>query len=115
MRRPKILWVALGLFSIFFFTFLGFWLWAEFGFERTIVMYETARAPAVKSMVPGVTATEEAVIEEAIPAPVPETPPWLLPVRWSMMAAAAVVAIYIIYLEVLYRRRQKGQVPRMQD
>jgi len=115
MRRPKILWVALGLFSIFFCTFLGFWLWAEFGFERTIVMYETARAPAVKSMVPGVTATEEAVIEEAIPAPVPETPPWLLPVRWSMMAAAAVVAIYIIYLEVLYRRRQKGQVPRMQD
>ncbi|MBL7166287.1 MAG: hypothetical protein ISS55_07380 [Dehalococcoidales bacterium] len=115
MRRPKILWVALGLFSIFFCTFLGFWLWAEFGFERTIVMYETARAPAVQSVVPGVTAAEEAVAEEAIPAPVPETPPWLLSVRWSMMAAAAVVAVYIIYLEVLYRRKQKGQVSRMQD
>ncbi len=120
MRRPIILWVALGLFSIFFCTFVGFWLWAEFGFERTIVMYETARAPAIQSVVPKATATEEAVAEDAVtegarPAPVPETPPWLLPVRWSMMAAAAVVAAYIIYLEVLYRRRQRGQVPRMED
>jgi hypothetical protein len=115
MKRPKLLWVALGLFGIFFCTFLGFWLWAEFGFERTIVMYETARAPAVESVVPGTAAAEEAVTEEARPAPVPETPPWLLPVRWSTMAAAAIVAIYIIYLEVLYRRRQKGQVPRIQD
>ena len=113
MRRPKILWVALGLFSIFFCTFVGFWLWAEFGFERTIIIYETARAPAVQSVVPGVTATEEAVAEEARPAPVPETPQWLLPVRWSTMAAAAIVAVYIIYLEVLYRRRQRIRLPRM--
>jgi hypothetical protein len=116
MRRPKILWVALSLFSIFFFTFLGFWLWAEFGFERTIVIYEAARAPAVQSVVPGTTAIEEAVTEEASrPAPVPETPQWLLPVRWSTMAAAAIVAIYIIYLEALYRRRQRGRVPHIQD
>ena len=115
MRRPKILWVALGLFSIFFFTFLGFWLWAEFGFERTIVIYEAARAPAAQSVVPGITATEEAVTEEARPAPVPETPQWLLPVRWSTMAAAAIVAIYIIYLEALHRRRQRGRVPHIQD
>ncbi len=115
MRRPKILWVALGLFSIFFFTFLGFWLWAEYGFERTIVIYEAARAPAVQSVVPGITATEEAVTEGTRPAPVQETPPWLLPVRWSMMAAAAIVAIYIIYLEMLYRRRQRGRVPHIRD
>ena len=115
MRRPGILWLALGLFSVLFCAFLGFWLWAEFGFERTIVMYETAREPVVRAVVPGAAPPEEAATEEARFAPTPETPPWLLPVRWGTMAGAVVVAIYVVYLEALHRRGRRRRVLRTED
>jgi len=106
MRRPGLWWAALALFSIFLFTFVGFWLWAEFGFERTVVLYETAQAPEARSVEPE-TATLEAASEELATTATVEEPSWLIPARWGMMAAAGIVAIYVIYLETDYRRNQK--------
>ena len=87
---------------------MGFWLWTEFGFERTVVLYETAQAPEVKSALPEV-ATTKAASEEEATTPTVEIPLWLTPTRWSMMAGAGIVAIYIIYLEAVYRKRQRSE------
>ena len=108
MRRPRLWWIALGLFSILLFAFAGFWLWAEFGFERTVVLYETARAPEIESAVPKA-ATVEAASEETTATQTAEVPSWLTPARWSMMAGAGIVAFYIAYLEAVYRRRQRSE------
>ena len=115
MRRPRMLWVSLGLFGVLFSAFMGLWLWAEFGFERTIIMYETAEEPLVESVAPRAASVEEAGIEEGGPAPTAEAPPWLQPVRWGTMAGAAALAAGVVYLEVMYRRRQRGQVLRTRD
>ena len=109
MRRPKVLWVSLGLFGVLFSAFMGFWLWAEFGFERTIIIYEAAEEPLVQAVAPRAAADEEAGIEEAMPALTAEAPPWLQPVRWGTMTGAAAVAACVVYLEAMYRRRQRGQ------
>ncbi len=102
------------MFGVLFSTFLGFWLWAEFGFERTIIIYEAAEEPLVKAVAPRA-AGEEADVEEAMPAPTAEAPPCLQPVRWGTMTGAAVVAACVVYLEAMYRRRPRGQVLRTRD
>jgi len=114
MRRPRLWWVALGLFSILLFAFMGFWLWAEFGFERTVVLYETAQAPETESAVPKA-ATMEAASEETAAAQATEAPSWLTPARWSMMAGAGIAAFYIIYLEAVYRKRQRSKRLRIEN
>ena len=91
MRRPRMLWVSLGLFGVLFSTFLGFWLWAEFGFERTIIIYEAAEEPLVKAVAPRA-AGEEADVEEAMPAPTAEAPPGLPPVRRGPAGRAGEIA-----------------------
>ena len=115
MRRPRMLWVTAGLFGVLFSAFMGLWLWAEYGFERTIIIYETAEAPLVEAVAPRVASVEEPGIEEARPAPIPEAPPWLQPVRWGTMAGAAALAVCVVYLELMHRRRQRGRVPRTRD
>ena len=115
MRRPKILWVALGAFSVLFCVFLGFWLWAEFGFERTVVIYEVAAPPTVEAAAPRAATVEETGTEKAIPAPMPEAPAWLMPARWATMAAAVVAAAYFVYLEAAHRRRLREQTVRTQE
>jgi len=114
MRRPRLWWIALGLFSILLLAFAGFWLWAEFGFERTVVLYETARAPEVESALPEA-ATVEAAPEGEAATQAAEVPAWLTPTRWSMMAGAGIIACYIIYLEAVYRRRQRSERLHIKD
>jgi len=114
MRRPRLLWAAIALFGVFLSAFVGFWLWAEFGFERTMVIYEAAKAPEERAVEPGVTTLKEAE-SPAEPEAAEETPAWLLPVRWGTLAAAAAVAAYIIYLEAVHRRRQRAAASSSED
>ncbi|MFC1860175.1 hypothetical protein ACFLYC_01195 [Chloroflexota bacterium] len=103
MTRPRKLWIAVGLFCALFFASLGFWLWTQFGYERTIIIYEAEQAPLVRSAIPGGAPAEES--EFALATGIPY---WFLPVRWGTIALIVVVAIYIVYLEIIYRRQQRA-------
>jgi len=105
------MWVSVGLFGVLLSAFMGFWLWAEFGFERTITIIETVEAPSAEVMAPKAASMAEPGTEEAAAAPVAETAPdWLEPVRWGTMAGAAAVAAAIVYLELMHRRRRDRPV-----
>ena len=103
MKRPRKLWIALGLFGLLFCAFVGLWLWTQFGFEPTVVIYDTEQASAEGSMSP-----EDKTTQETTPALTSEIPFWFSQVRWSIMAAAIAAAIYVIYLETGYRRRYRA-------
>ena len=115
MTRPIKLWVALGLFSAFLGAFVGFWLWAEFGFESTVIIYETAEGRAVQSKASAEVDTAEAGTAEGEFIAAPALPSWVLPARWGSMSAAAAAVIYIAYLEAVHRRGQRGLLREIQQ
>ncbi len=104
MKRPVRLWVALGLSGFLLSTFLGFWLWAQFGFERTVIIDETGKEAVMRSEAPAAMSAEET---EATPAP--EPPEWLLTARWIAMAAAIGATGYAIYVEAARRRQLRSR------
>ena len=102
-RRPKILWLALAIFCLFCLVSIGVFLWVNMGFDRTIIVSEVLEGQAIRT-----TESEEAApAESAAPATVSEAPGWLLTSRWIAIAAAAVAALFTIYLEISHRRAMR--------
>lgn len=99
MLRPWTLWLA----TVVLIFLLGFVFWVQFGYERTIVIYEE-----VEELTEEVRAPQVASAEEEAAAPIAQIPVWLASVQWSAIAVAAGLFVYIIYLELVYRRRRRG-------
>ena len=99
MLRPWTLWLA----TVVLIFLLGFVFWVQFGYERTIVVYEE-----VEEAVEEVRAPQVASAEEATTAPTPQIPLWLTSLQWSAVAVAAGLFVCVIYLELAYRRRRRG-------
>ncbi len=98
MRNPWKLWVAIVILTVL----LGFIFWVQFGYESTVIIYVEGEEVAEQARAP-----EVAPAEKPATAPAPEIPPWLMSVWWSAIVIAVGLAAYIIYQELVYRRRHR--------
>lgn len=100
MKRPYRLWLAIVVLSVT----LGFLFWAQWGYESTtIVIYDQS-----EEIVERVIGPQVASAEEPATAPTPEIPPWFTAVRWGAIIIASGLVIYVVYLELTYRRRRRS-------
>ena len=106
MRRPRKLWVALGLFWFLLMAFVGIILWGQYGYSHTIIIYEAVGEQVVRETLDS-TAAEEATARETAAATAGKLPSWTRPARWGTLSAALVIAGYFLYVEVSHRRKQR--------
>jgi len=100
MKRPVRLWFAIIAFSFV----LGFLFWMQWGYENpTITLYEETEEPEESGEL--IMAPQAAPAEERAAAPATENPTWVPVVRWGSIIIASCLAIYVVYLELIYRRR----------
>jgi len=100
MKRPFRLWLAIIALSFV----LGFLFWVQWGYENTtIVIYDESEELAESLIAPQV-----ASVEEPTTAPAQEIPTWFPVVQWSAIAIASGLVIYVVYLELVYRRKRRS-------
>ena len=100
MKRPFRLWLAVIALCVV----LGFLFWLQWGYENTTIIIHDESEELVESvMTPQVASVEEPITESPSGIPL-----WSTVGRWSAIVIAVGFLIYIIYLELTYRRRRRG-------